>query len=77
MPDSPTFNLDEEYYAEFKAMIRARLPGGAKLVADLRATYDQFFKDEGLILSPREKDKLFQLVLKEVIEEMENQETHP
>ncbi len=71
MSDSPTFNPDEEYYAEFKAMIRARLPTGAAVVAQLRAAYDGFFADEGISLSPREKDKLFQLVLKEVIEEME------
>jgi hypothetical protein len=71
MPDSSTFNPDEEYYAEFKAMIRAKLPTGAALAANLRAAYDQFFKDEGIILSPREKDKLFQMILKEITDEME------
>ncbi len=72
MPTPEPFNdVEREYYATFKAMVREHMPDGAKLVGDLRNAYEQFWKEENIILSRRERYRLFLLILEEVLAEME------
>jgi len=71
MPNPEPFSATErEYYASFKELVRAQLPTGGQLVADLRAVYERYFKTEGIILSPREKYRLFLLIMEELQAEM-------
>jgi hypothetical protein len=67
------FNRDEDYYAEFKVMVRERMPNGAQVTTDLKAAFDKFFAEEGIILSPREKGRLFQLIIKDLAAEMQTE----
>lgn len=71
MPTPPPLNpIEEEYYAALKAMLRAKLPDGQRLLAELKQAYDSFFEAEQILLSPRERHRLFELIVREVMDEM-------
>jgi hypothetical protein len=66
-PFSPT---EREYYANFKELVRDRLPSGKQLFSDLYAAFERFFETEGIILSRRERYRLFLLIMEEVSAEL-------
>ncbi len=66
----PLSEIEREYYATLKDMVREQLPTGQKMVADLHATYEAYFKSQGLALSRRERYRLFLLILEELTTEM-------
>jgi hypothetical protein len=61
---------EREYYAGIKDLLRERLPGGRQVLAGLRTAFENYFKSEGIILSRRERYRLFQLILEEILEEV-------
>lgn len=67
----PPFNpLEEEYYGNFKALVRERMPDGKGLLVELKAAYDRFFADEQIVLSRKERYRLFLLIVQEVMHEI-------
>jgi hypothetical protein len=71
MSTPPPLNpIEEEYYGSFKALIRASLPDGQRLLADLKSAYDAFFEAEQIILSRKERHRLFERIVQEVMSEM-------
>jgi metallophosphoesterase superfamily enzyme len=67
-PFSP---IEREYYAGFKALVREHTPSGRQLLADLHTAYEHYFQTEGIILSRRERYRLFLLIMEEVLAELE------
>ena len=66
----PFSREEREYYANFKSLVRDSLPGGKKIIGDLHTAYFDYFKREQIILSRRDKYRLFLLIMEEVLEEM-------
>ena len=64
---------EREYYANFKALVRGSLPDGKKIIRDLHTTYRDYFKREQIILSRRDKYRLFLLIMEEVLEEINSE----
>ena len=74
-PD-PLSPEEHEYYATFKAMVREHLPAGRQVLADWHAAFERYFQTEGIILSRRERFRLFQLILDEILEEIKEEFKH-
>lgn len=66
----PFTEIEREYYASLKEMVREQLPTGQKLVDDLHTTFEAYFKSQGLALSRRDRYRLFLLILQELTAEI-------
>lgn len=77
MPAPEPFSAEEqEYYATFKAMVREHLPSGRQILAEWHTAFETYFQTEGIILSRRERFRLFQLILDEIVEELRQEFKH-
>jgi hypothetical protein len=71
MPTPPPLDpLEEEYYNTFKKLVREQLPDGRGLMGVLKSAYDQYFETEAIVLSRRERHRLFESIVREVMNEM-------
>ena len=66
-------STEREYYASVKELVRDHLPSGRQFFTNLHTAYERFFETEGILLSRRERSRLYLFIMEEVRAELEGE----